>query len=197
MDDHAAACWEAVDAAFGPTSIIIQGNSAGSLVALHMSHQQPERVAALILSGCGYLPQREPMRRWIERYEREGLALRRTQVLDHFSEAARSRPLIQHYADMIVELDGPATLSGIIALNRAMLSAESDAFLAEVRTPTLIISGTADRNHRSAFTLREKLGNAELREIEGAGHAVMLEAPWDYDQLVLEFLERLGLLARG
>ncbi len=82
--DQAAACWEVLDRAC-PGGAILQGNSLGSFVALHMAQQRPERTLALILSGCGYLKTREMMVRWKKKYQDEGLALRRSQVLDHFS----------------------------------------------------------------------------------------------------------------
>jgi pimeloyl-ACP methyl ester carboxylesterase len=40
--------------------IIIQGNSVGSHVAMHMAAQRRERALAMIISGTGYPPLREP-----------------------------------------------------------------------------------------------------------------------------------------
>ena len=56
--------------------MIIQGNSPGSFVALHIAWQRPERTPALILSGCGYLQPREMMVRRKKHDQEEDLALR-------------------------------------------------------------------------------------------------------------------------
>ena len=59
--DQADAAWEVVDQV-SSGKVIIHGNSMGSMVAMHMAHQQPDRVPALILSGTGYLPTRDAMK---------------------------------------------------------------------------------------------------------------------------------------
>ncbi len=193
--DQAEACWEVVDRVAPGQKTIVQGNSMGSFIGFHMAKQRPERAHCLIMSGCGYLPGpvRAPMKRWKDRYEAEGIALRHLQVLDHFSDAAKALPHVRHYADMVVELNNASTLGAIVAMNAALMTAEPDAFWADCPVPLLIVSGTADRNHPAAEELHRRLAGSELRVIEGAGHAVMQEAPWDYDRFAIEFLARLGL----
>ena len=92
-------------------SVIIHGNSMGSMVAMQMASRQPQRVPCLILSGTGYLPTRDAMKVWARRYAEEGLELRYKQCLDHFSPAAQKLPHVQYYARMVCELNNPATVS--------------------------------------------------------------------------------------
>lgn len=190
--NQAQACWETIDS-ITPDRIIIQGNSLGSFVSLHMASQRPDRVRALILSGCGYLPTREMMVKWKERYRTEGIALRRYQILDHFSPKSRERPLVQYYADMVAGLSNVGTLDSIIAMNQALSYPDPEEFFTSIVVPTLIISGTDDRNHPAAFELQRRIKGAEIRSIEGAGHSSNFEAPWQFDRYCIDFLAGLGL----
>jgi len=190
--DQAAACWELMDT-ISADDIIIQGNSLGSFVALHMASQRPAHTAALILSGCGYLPTREMMVRWKQRYQNEGIALRRGQVLDHFSPAAQPTPLVQHYADMICAATNEGTLASIIAMNEALSHPDPTGFLDTITAPTLVISGSADRNHASSFELAARITGARVDTVEGAGHSCNVEAPWVFDAYCIGFLREQGL----
>ena len=170
VSDQAAACWEVLDR-LGAQDAIIQGNSLGAFVALHMAEQQPARTTALILSGCGYLKTREMMVRWKKRYQEEGIALREGQVLDHFSPSAQQLPLVKHYARMVVELNNEGTLPSIIAMNEALSQPDDESLFDAITMPTLIISGTADRNHPAAEALHRRIAGSRLGAIEGAGHS--------------------------
>ena len=116
------------------------------------------------------------------------------QCLDHFSPPAQQLPHVQYYAPMVCELNNPSTLGTIIAMNEALYrDPEPDSFFLEVTTPTIIISGTADRNHEAARALHQRIPRSIFKEVPNAGHAVMQEAPWLYDDCCIEFLARLGL----
>lgn len=192
IGDHAAACWEIIDA-HTSDKIILQGNSVGSHVAMHMATQRPERTLAMILSGCGYLPKRDPMIRWKQRYQEEGLPLRHTQVLDHFSPPMQERPHVRHYAAMVTEINNLGTVQSIIATNHALLDAEPDSFFEEISVPTMIISGSADRNHASSFELAKRIPGCYVETVEDAGHSCNMEKPWDFDAYCIEFLKKLDL----
>ena len=197
IPDQAEACWEVLDRIAPGEKAIIHDNSMGSMIAKHMVYQQPERTLALIISGTGYLKERTPMARWEERYRKEGIDLRYKQCLDHFAPVMQELPLVQYYSRMVCELNNIGTLDGIIAMNQALQVLDSDEFYASLQAPTLIISGTADRNHPSAVELQKHIKGSILKAIEGAGHAVMQEAPWQYDRHSIEFLDRLGLWPAG
>jgi pimeloyl-ACP methyl ester carboxylesterase len=193
ISDIADAAWEVVDRV-SSAEVIVHGNSMGSMVAMQMASKQPQRVPALILSGTGYLPRRDPMKVWAQRYAEEGLELRYKQCLDHFSPAAQKLPHVQYYARMICELNNPSTLASIIAMNEALYAdPEPDSFFDSLTMPTVIISGTADRNHAAARALHEHIRGSAFKEVPDAGHAVMQEAPWLYDEYAIEFLAKHGL----
>jgi pimeloyl-ACP methyl ester carboxylesterase len=193
VSDQADAAWEVVDQ-ISNGKCIIHGNSMGSMIAMQMASKQPDRVPALILSGTGYLPTRDAMKVWAKRYAEEGLDLRYKQCLDHFSPPAQKLPHVQYYARMVCELNNPSTLGSIIAMNEALArDPEPDSFFDTLVMPTIIISGNADRNHAAAKELHKHIKTSSFGEIDGAGHAVMQEAPWQYDQYCIEFLAKLGL----
>lgn len=193
IPDQAVACWEVLDRVAPGENVIIHGNSMGSMIAKHMVYQQPERTLALIISGTGYLKVRTPMAKWEERYKKEGIDLRYLQCLDHFSPPMQDKPLVQYYSKMVCDLNNMGTLDSIIAMNQALQVPDSDRFYAAITRPTLIISGTADRNHASAVELQKHMKGSILKSIENAGHAVMQEAPWQYDEYSIEFLKSLDL----
>jgi len=190
--DQADACWEAVDR-IDSGRVIIHGNSMGSAVATAMARRQPDRTAALILSGCGFATPKEVFVRWADRYAKGGLALRYEQLFDHFAPDARNNPYLKHYCDMVVELNNTGSLASIIAMNEALAEPRDAAYYAALTMPTLIITGTKDVIYKGALELQKLIPGCELREIQGAGHAVMIEAPWDYDGYTIEFLAKHGL----
>ena len=192
IDDHAEACWEIVDR-FTAGGAIIHGNSFGSEVAMHMAQLQPQRVAALILSGCGYVPSNDVFLTWAKRYRDEGIALRHAQVLDHFSPAGQQSPILRHYADMVVALNNAGTLASIIANNEALAQRPDPGFYDGITAPTLIIIGALDRSKPRSYELQTRIKSAELVFIDAAGHACNIEAPEAYDAHCIRFLAKLGL----
>jgi len=190
--DQATACWEIVDR-ISTGGIIIHGNSMGAGVATAMAQQRPAQTRAMILSGCGFSTSNEVFLRWVERYKSEGLPLRYEQLFDHFAPEARANPYLQYYARMVVELNNHGTLASIIAMNEGLSHREPASFYQGLRVPTLIITGTKDRSYQSAFELQKLIPGCALESIEGAGHAPMIEAPWEYDRHAIAFLTKLGL----
>jgi pimeloyl-ACP methyl ester carboxylesterase len=194
VGDQAAACWEEIDKV-STGGAVLHGNSLGGRVVMEMAVQQPKRTLALILSGIGYTPGGggEVMKRWMERYTAEGLPLRHFQVLDHFSDKGKKDPFLLHYADMVCALNNEGTLASIIAMNEALSHGTPPNLHQNIRSPTLVISGTEDRSYATVRNILTVIKNCELQIVEGAGHAVMIEAPWAYDRHCVEFLAKLGL----
>jgi pimeloyl-ACP methyl ester carboxylesterase len=192
LADHAAACWETVDRV-SDGGVIIQGNSVGSQVAMHMAAERPGRVLGLIISGTGYPPPREPAARMKQLYEKEGVAPRHAQIIDHFAPEAQKRAYLRYYAEMPLELNNAATARSIVATNQALMNAPGEEFYLGLSVPTLIVSGTEDRSRPGAFELQKRIKGSELESIEGAGHACNIEAPAEYDAHCLRFLKSRGL----
>ena len=192
LADQAEATWELVDTiTTGP--VILQGNSMGSEIAMHMADQRPERTACMILSGCGYLPDiREIQLKGKEAYRQEGIARRRTAVLQHFQPKMRELPHVQHYADMVCALNNAATLESIMLMNQALADA-NPALYPRLKVPSIIIIGSEDFTLPGALKLQKHIPGCELVRLEGAGHANCFELPWEFDRLCIEYLKKRGL----
>ncbi len=192
IDDQAEACWEIIDR-YTSGGAIIHGNSFGSEVAMHMAEQRPARTRALIISGCGYVPDNAVFLTWAKRYRDEGIALRHAQVLDHFAPAGQQSPILRYYADMVAELNNAGTLASIVAVNEALAVRPDPSFYARITAPTLIVIGALDRSRPRAPELQQRIKGSELVFIEGVGHGCNIEAPQDYDAHCIRFLSQLGL----
>jgi pimeloyl-ACP methyl ester carboxylesterase len=190
--DQAEACWELLDA-MGHDKAIIHGNSLGHLVALNMVRQQPGRVLALIVSGCGYVSKPDGFLGWMRRYQDEGIKVRHEQIFDHFAPAAREYPYLKHYADMVVATNHQNTVANLIAMNEGLSHLDGDSLYEAIKCPTLIIAGTLDRTFPNVPELHRRLKGSSLAVIEGAGHAQMIEAPREYDAHCLRWLGSIGL----
>jgi pimeloyl-ACP methyl ester carboxylesterase len=192
MADQAEAVWELVDTiSDGP--VIVQGNSMGSEVAMHMADQRPERMPCMILSGCGYLPDiREIQLKGKDAYRQEGIARRRASVLHHFQPKMRDEPRVQHYADMVCALNNAGTLESIILMNQALADADP-ALYSRLKVPATIIIGSEDFTLEGAKKLQKHIPGCELTVMQGAGHANCFELPWEYDRLAIEYLKKRGL----
>ena len=58
---------------------------------------------------------------------------------------------------------------------------------------TIILTGSEDSTHQSAFALKARIPNCELKVLPGAGHACQMEQPWLFDRFMIEFLADHGL----
>ena len=200
MADLADACWEAIDEAFpadvrggGNERAILVGCSVGSAIVPYMHHRHPERAAALVLSGTGYTPGKDFAHRRIKVYTEQGLDYRWGYTFEDLSPAFRATPMARYFADLFAERNAHADLQSIIHQFEALAQPDAEDHHARIACPTLIISGSEDTAHQSAFALKARIEACEMSIIYGAGHACQLEQPWLFDQYLVEFLKRRGL----
>lgn len=193
MADVAQACWEAVGESTEEPAILV-GLSVGSNVVLHMAQQQPRRTLAQIHTGCGYRPVKDFAFRRIQQLTEQGIGFRREFAFADFSPAFRETEMGRYFVDLFVERNEYADVDTIVEMFRALSVPDPD-WLFEVECPMLIITGSEDSAHQSAFELQKKVGErCEIVTIPGAGHACNMEQPWLWDQHALAFLRKHGLL---
>lgn len=197
IEELAEACWHELEAD-GP--IVLIGLSIGSRVAQYMAAGRPDRVRALVLTG-GWSPPDDvrfqgSIARHIDRYRTEGLAARRAHIERNYGPRFAATELAQHFTQLWCERNDRADAASIIALLRALQTPVPDDLHARISAPTLVVTGTADAGHASHLRLAERIGGAQVRAIEGAGHVCNLERPWEYDAHVIAFLRALALLPR-
>ena len=192
-DDLAAACWEAIDDALPGESAILVGCSVGSIVIPYMYHQRPQKTAALILSGTGYNPKKDFAQRRIDAYRANGLGYRWDYTFEDLSPAFRATPLAHFFADLFAARNQSADLATIIHQFEALQQTEPEGHFERIAAPTVILTGSEDGAHQSAFALKDRIPGCELKTLPGAGHACHMEQPWLFHRFMIEFLKKNGL----
>ena len=174
--------------------VTLLGHSMGGMVAQEVVARRPELVGKLVL--CGTSPSfGKPDGDW----QRSFIA-GRTAPLD------AGQTMAQLAGMLVPEMTGPAALpEGLqLALHcmglvnpstyrralEALVSFDRRANLPNIAVPTLLIAGQHDRN--APPSVMRKMADAIPRstyiEMEGVGHLQNLEAPDEFDRLLLNFL---------
>jgi 3-oxoadipate enol-lactonase len=194
LPDMAGLCWDTIDAVTEEAAILV-GTSVGANLILYMARERPERTLALVISGFGYDPAKAFSPRRVAMYREQGIGLREEHIPQLFSAAFRETDTARYLVQMVAERNGWTSGETIAEMFRISGQPDPEALFEAVQAPTLIITGSEDGAHRSAFALQERLAGCELVTMEGTGHASNLERPWEFDQHLLTFLARHGLFA--
>lgn len=174
----------------GLAPAVVVGHSMGSAVALTLAEGAPERVAGLVLVGCGPSLRVNP-------------ALLE-QTADHatfdvavgnllkwsFSPEAPAR-LIEVFRKRMIETGPDQLHADLLACDAFDLSDR----LAEIEVETLILVGSRDRMTPLplAQALQAGLPHARLEIVEGSGHMLMLETPERFAALLTTFVASLAV----
>jgi 2-succinyl-6-hydroxy-2,4-cyclohexadiene-1-carboxylate synthase len=179
--------------------VTVLGYSMGARIALHLAMEAPERVSALILEG-GSPGIDNPSERQsrhaadealAEEIERDGVPafVMRWEQLPLFasqhrlSGEARKALRMQRLRN---------TVTGLANALRGLGTGAQDSLwgrVDEVPVPTLLIVGAEDNTYRAiADEMAERMPLADVAVVPDAGHAVHLEQPRQFQDLVLRFL---------
>jgi 2-succinyl-6-hydroxy-2,4-cyclohexadiene-1-carboxylate synthase len=191
---------EEILAATAPGDALV-GYSMGGRLALHAALREPERPGALVLVGVSAgiedRGEREDRRRsdeslaeWMER-----------RSIEEVVERWERQPVFETQPGDLRERQRPGRLSHDPRLLAQLLrSAGQGALepvwehLKDLRCPVLLTAGEQDRRYGSAARrMAAEFPDARIRLVPDAGHAPQLEAPAEFTELLLEFLdEHLG-----
>lgn len=174
--------------------VVLLGHSMGGMVAQEVVARRPELVSKLVL--CGTSPSfGKPDGDWQRQFIEQ-----RTAPLD----AGKS---MAELAEVLVpQMVGPGSLPEGVRLAthcmgqvpastyrralEALVTFDRRSNLAQIAVPTLLVAGEHDRNAPPA--VMKKMAQAILDstyiEMRGVGHLQNLEAPDDFDGLLLNFL---------
>lgn len=172
----------------------IIGNSMGGFCTLHFGLKYPERVASMVVAGCGYGSQ--PEKRASFQVESEKIAQSfefdgseataswygygpsrvQLQNKDPRSHAEHVEQLASHDA-----LGAALTMRGVQRLRPSLFEMTED--LSNLRVPTLVLAGDEDEGALEAsLMLKRIVPSAWLAILPNTGHLTNLEEPhWFYE----------------
>lgn len=175
-------------------SVVLVGHSMGGMVAQEVVARRPDLVNRLVL--CGTSPAfGKPDGDWQRSFIAE-----RTAPLDAGQSMADLAQVL------VPRMIGPGSLPEGVRLathcmglvpaatyRRALeciVTFDRRANLSHILVPTLLVAGEHDRNAPPAVMKRmaESIPNSSYLELKGIGHLQNLEAPDDFDNLLLNFL---------
>jgi pimeloyl-ACP methyl ester carboxylesterase len=197
MEDMAEGCWEAVDKAFPGEPAILVGCSVGSSIVPYMHNLRPQQTKAIVVCGTGYNPKKEFAPRRIKAYTEQGIGFRWEYVFQDLSASFRTTPMAHYFANLFAERNDYADVETIIRQFEALQRPDPEGHHAKIKCPMIILSGSEDNAHQSAYELKARVNGCEMKVLPGAGHACQLEQPWLFDRLMIEFLDKHGLFPQG
>jgi pimeloyl-ACP methyl ester carboxylesterase len=199
MADFAADCVRVLDAA-GLESAHVIGLSMGGMIAQELALRFPERVRGLVL-GATTPGGPRAARPSVAELAALGLSARGEGRLGSwlFSERFRReqpervRELLRFFAAH------RARVASVNAHWWATVYHDTVSRLGAIQAPTLVVHGSEDAMAplSNARLLAERIPDAELHVVDGAGHAYLLERPEHSRDVLVEWLDRRGPIAPG
>ena len=177
------------------------GHSLGGMAALRLALRHPDRVLSLVLisTSAGGPALTRPDDAWLASLSAPPGADRREQAARNLALSTgggfpeRHPGLFSHLVDEMVAAPVASAESGA-AQASTFLTHDVTGALAQISVPALIICGAQDRVMRppNSRYLAEHLPGAGYVEIEGAGHALDLEAPQRLRDEIARHVARSG-----
>lgn len=151
---------------------VLAGHSMGGAIALWTALEAPERVAGLGLVGTGARLRVAPA--ILDGFSRDVPATIRL-IVDYAYAPTAPAALLAQAETAYAECDSAAFHGDFAACDAFDLIAR----LPEIRCPTAVICGAADRLTPPKYseTLRDRIPGAALTLVPDAGHMVMIEQP--------------------
>ena len=175
-----------------PESFDLFGHSMGGRVALEVFRLAPNRVRrlALVSTGVHAIGEGEPAKRRALQAigHDEGFpALVGTWLPPMVDEANRSKPIYGAMRQMCLDA-GQATFDAQI--DAQLTRPEQESLLAEIRCPTLVMTGQLDGWSGPAqhAAIAAQIADSSLVIVPGAGHMLPLEAPDAVNQAIAAWL---------
>ncbi|MEK7880007.1 MAG: alpha/beta fold hydrolase [candidate division NC10 bacterium] len=181
----------------GITRAVVVGLSVGGIIAQEFAVNHPDRLFALIAAGCSASGAgvQEFMDARIEGYSTQELEEYYDAHLRSLTAPAFPGTRIGAYLLETFRERGPTLRKEpLVAIYRGIKAWSVAERLGQVRVPALYIAGEHDPALATTQAASRLVPGAVFHQIPGAGHACCLEAPDEFDRLVLDFLRAHGLL---
>ena len=187
-----AAALAALLDALGTGPVYLVGLSLGGLVAQQLVFDHPRLVKKLLLASSFAALRPEHSSGWFYLLRRvllvvfKGIPEQAAFVAARLFPQPEQEALRRLFVEQIIQADPRAYRAAMLAI--ALF--DSRRRLARIRVPALVISGANDGT-ASPFmqkTLAQGIPNARQIIIAGAGHAVIVDHPEEFNQAMMEFL---------
>jgi len=183
--DHASAVIGFLDTAHITRAVLV-GHSMGGAIAQWIALTHPNRVGGLVLIGTGARLRVAPA-------ILNGVLTDFEGTIDFVNSClwAQGAPgeLIRRARRILAETSPEVMYGDYVACDTFDVMGR----VGEIATPTLVITGTADRltPHKYGVYLADHIPGARLFTVEGGGHMMVLEQPDVVGQAVAEFVSSL------
>jgi 3-oxoadipate enol-lactonase len=190
----------------GIDSAHVYGVSMGGMIAQELALRFPERVRGLILGGTTPGGPRAvlPTARELAALIAGSVGATRTARRPSLGGALFSPEFRREHPEQVRELLAyfgrhPPPKAGVLAQWWATVYHDTTSRLHEIQAPTLVLHGERDAlaPPANARLLADRIPDAELALIPGAGHAYALERPELAYDLVAGWLDRRAPIAAG
>lgn len=178
----------------GIESAHVMGASMGGVIAQLLAVNHPERVQSLVLActACRHHEwRRELFEEWAAAVEQRGMSALASEGL-RWLIGPRLQRRLGLWLNLMARILLQATPEAFVAQVRAILDATDDIRfeLGHIDVPALVITGSQDllTPFGDAEELAELIPTAQLAELRGAGHALMVEQPSAFNAAVMRFL---------
>jgi pimeloyl-ACP methyl ester carboxylesterase len=167
---------------------ILLGNSMGGHLALEYTVQQPDNVAALVLTGSSGLQERDFGSTFPRRNDRD--YVRKQAAITFYDNDFVTEELMDEIMDVI---NDRSNLLNVLAIARETHEYSMEEFLPDIKQEVLLIWGKQDEitPPEVAEQFHRDLPNSRLKWIEECGHAPMMEHPQKFAFYLNEFLTEL------
>ncbi|WHZ09891.1 MAG: Hydrolase, alpha/beta fold family [Burkholderiaceae bacterium] len=200
----AQSCLALIDA-LACESVVLLGHDAGGMVAQEVALRWPQRVNRLVLcatvaafagadaptNGADRDPEHDGQCRFIAERSApldagQSMEVLAQQLVPRRAGAAALREGVDLAAHCLAQVS-PATYRRAL---EALAAFDRRADLARIRVPTLLVAGESDRDFPPAQmrAIADRITDSRQVELRGIGHWPHLEAPDEFDGLVLGFL---------
>jgi 3-oxoadipate enol-lactonase len=182
----------------------VVGASMGGVIAQIIGVMHPERTRSLVLActACRHHQwRRELLQEWADAVRERGSTAALGDDGLRWLIGPRLRKRFGIWLNILARILLHADAEGFAEQVHAILDAPDELRfeLQHVRVPALVITGSQDALTPigDAEELAERIPLAQLVELRGAAHGLMVEAPLVFNDAVLDFLDRVSGLDAG